>query len=172
MKSPRLTHLDAQKRPAMVDVGGKEVTHRTATAEARVLLPRRVMLELRRTGHRTKKGPIFDTAIIAGVLAAKRTPELIPFCHPIALENCAVQIEPAPRGLRIRCTVSVHHRTGVEMEALTGAFAAALTIYDMCKALSHDIEISGVRLLAKAGGRRDFQRRSTGSRRRPYNSRS
>ncbi len=169
MKTPRLTHLDARKRPTMVDVGTKEVTHRTATAEARILLPRSVLLALRRSGHRTKKGPIFDTAIIAGVLAAKRTPELIPFCHPIALENCAVEIEPAPGGLRIRCTVSVHHRTGVEMEALTGAFAAALTIYDMCKALSHDIEISGVRLLAKSGGRRNFRRGSTGSRRRPYN---
>ncbi len=156
----------------MVDVGAKDVTHRTATAEAQVLLPRSVVLELRRSGHRTKKGPVFDTAIIAGVLAAKRTPELIPFCHPIALENCAVEIEPARGGLRIRCTVSVHHRTGVEMEALTGAFAAALTIYDMCKALSHDIEISGVRLLAKSGGRRNFRRGSTGSRRRPYNRRS
>ncbi len=153
----------------MVDVGAKEVTHRTATAEARVLLPRAVMLALRRSGHRTKKGPIFETAIIAGVLAAKRTPELIPFCHPIALENCAVEIEPAPGGLRIRCSASVHHRTGVEMEALTGVFAAALTIYDMCKALSHDIEITGVRLLAKAGGRRNFRRGSTGPRRRPYN---
>ncbi len=156
----------------MVDVGGKEVTQRTATAEARVLLPRNVRLELRRSGHRTKKGPVFETAIIAGVLAAKRTPELIPFCHPIALENCAVEVEPAPRGLRIRCTVSVHHRTGVEMEALTGAFAAALTIYDMCKALSHDIEITAVRLLAKSGGRRDFLRGSTSSRRRTYNRRS
>jgi cyclic pyranopterin monophosphate synthase len=146
---PRLTHLDARRRPTMVDVGEKEITHRTATAEARVYLPRNVVLELRRTGHRTKKGPVFETAIVAGVLAAKRTSELIPFCHPIALENCAVQVEPAPRGLRIVCTVSVHHRTGVEMEALTGVCAAALTIYDMCKALSHDIEIAGVRLLAK-----------------------
>ena len=169
MKTPRLTHLDAQRRPTMVDVSAKEMTHRTATAEARVLLPRKVMLELRRSGHRTSKGPVFDTAIIAGVFAAKRTAELIPFCHPIALENCAVEIEPAPGGLRISCTVSVHQRTGVEMEALTGAFAAALTIYDMCKALSHDIEISGVRLLAKAGGRRNFRRASTASRRRTYN---
>ncbi len=153
----------------MVDVGGKEVTARVATAEARVRLPRNVLLALRRTGHRTKKGPIFDTAIIAGVLAAKRTHELVPFCHPIALENCTVQVEPAPGGLRILCTVSVHHRTGVEMEALTGASVAALTVYDMCKALSHDIEIASVRLLAKAGGKRDFRRRSTPSRRRLYN---
>jgi len=156
----------------MVDVGGKEVTERSATAEARIRLPRSVMLALRRTGHRTKKGPVFDTAIIAGVQAAKRTHELIPFCHPIALEHCTVQIEPAAGGLRVLCTVSVHHRTGVEMEALTGASAAALTVYDMCKALSHEIEIASVRLLVKTGGKRDFRRRSTGSRRRPYNPRS
>lgn len=167
----RLTHLDARRRPTMVDVGEKAVTHRTATAEARVLLPRNVQAELTRSGHQTKKGPVFETAIIAGVLAAKRTSELIPFCHPIALENCRVEIERAPGGLRIRCTVSVHHRTGVEMEALTGVSAAALTVYDMCKALSHDIEISGVRLLSKSGGRRDFERRSTPPRRRPYNRR-
>jgi cyclic pyranopterin monophosphate synthase len=153
----------------MVDVGGKEVTARVATAEARVHLPRSIVLALGRTGHRTQKGPIFDTAIIAGVLAAKRTHELVPFCHPVALENCTVQIEPAPRGLRILCTVSVHHRTGVEMEALTGASVAALTVYDMCKALSHDIEIASVRLLAKTGGKRDFRRRSTRPRRRLYN---
>ena len=156
----------------MVDVGAKEVSARSATAEARIRLPRNVALALRRSGHRTKKGPVFDTAIIAGELAAKRTHEWIPFCHPIALENCVVEIAPAPGGLRVRCTVSVHHRTGVEMEALTGASAAALTVYDMCKALSHDIEIASVRLLAKSGGKRDFQRRSTGSRRRPYNPRS
>jgi cyclic pyranopterin monophosphate synthase len=159
-----LTHLDTRNRPTMVDVGAKEVTARIATAEARVRLPRNVLLALRRTGHRTKKGPIFDTAIIAGVLAAKRTHELVPFCHPIALENCTVQVEPAPGGLRILCTVSVHHRTGVEMEALTGASIAALTVYDMCKALSHDIEIASIRLLAKTGGKRDFRRRSTRSR--------
>jgi cyclic pyranopterin monophosphate synthase len=153
----------------MVDVGGKDVSARRATAEARVHLPRSVMLALRRSGHRTKKGPIFDTAIIAGVLAAKRTHELVPFCHPLALESCSVQVEPAPRGLRILCTVSVHHRTGVEMEALTGAAVAALTVYDMCKALSHDIEIASVRLLAKRGGKRDFERGSTRPRRETYN---
>lgn len=156
----------------MVDVGGKEVSARTATAEARVRLPRSVALALRRSGHRTKKGPIFDTAIIAGVLAAKRTHELIPFCHPLAIENCAVQVEPAPGGLRILCTVSVHHRTGVEMEALMGATVAALTVYDMCKAMSHEIAIASVRLLAKRGGKRNFAHRSTRPRRQPYNPRS
>jgi cyclic pyranopterin monophosphate synthase len=153
----------------MVDVGGKAVSARLATAEARVRVPPKVMRALRRAGHRTQKGPVFDTAIIAGVLAAKRTHELVPFCHPIALEHCTVEIEPAPGGLRIQCTASVHHRTGVEMEALTGVMVAALTVYDMCKALSHDIEIASIRLLAKTGGKHDFRRRSTGSRRRPYN---
>ena len=142
----------------MVDVAAKEVTLRVASAEARVRLPRSVLTALRRAGHRTKKGPVFDTAIVAGVMAAKRTHELIPFCHPLALERCTVEIEPAPGGLRIVCTAAVHHRTGVEMEALTGATAAALTVYDMCKALSHDIEIASVRLLAKSGGRREFRR--------------
>lgn len=148
----------------MVDVGAKDVTHRVAAAEARVRLPRSVALALRRTGHRTKKGPVFATAIVAGVMAAKRTHELIPFCHPLALERCTVEIEPVPGGLRIVCTVAVHHRTGVEMEALTGASAAALTIYDMCKALSHDIEIASIRLLAKSGGRRDFLRQTDSGR--------
>jgi len=151
----------------MVDVGEKAVTLRVATAEARVSLPRAVLRALAASGHRTRKGPVFDTAIIAGVMAAKRTHELIPFCHPLALENCSVEVEAEPGGLRIRCTVSVHHRTGVEMEALTGACTAALTVYDMCKALSHDLQITGVRLLAKSGGRRDFRRESTRPRRRP-----
>ncbi|HXS28488.1 MAG TPA: cyclic pyranopterin monophosphate synthase MoaC [Steroidobacteraceae bacterium] len=153
-----LSHLDARNRPTMVDVGAKDVTHRIASAEALIRLPRNVASALRRSGHRTKKGPVFDTAIVAGVMAAKRTHELIPFCHPLALERCTVEIEPARGGLRIVCTVAVHHRTGVEMEALTGAAAAALTVYDMCKALSHDIEIASVRLLAKSGGRRPFRR--------------
>ena len=143
----------------MVDVGGKEITHRVAVAEARVLLPPKVAAELRRSGHRTKKGPVFDTAIVAGVMAAKRTHELIPFCHPLGIENCTVEIENVRGGtIVIRCSVSVHNRTGVEMEALTGATVAALTVYDMCKALSHDIEISEVRLLEKTGGKRAFKR--------------
>jgi cyclic pyranopterin phosphate synthase len=151
----------------MVDVGDKEVSRRTATAEARIHLPRTVLLALRRSGHRTKKGPIFDTAIIAGVMAAKRTSELIPFCHPLSLDNCKLEVGAAPGGIRIVCTASVQHRTGVEMEAMTGAAVAALTVYDMCKALSHDIEITSVRLLAKTGGKRDFSRSSTGRASRP-----
>jgi len=102
---------------------------------------------------------VFDTAIVAGVMAAKKTHEIIPFCHPLPLERCTVDIATRPGGkIHITCSVAVHHKTGVEMEALMGATAAALTIYDMCKALSHDIEIGPVRLLKKTGGKRDFQR--------------
>jgi cyclic pyranopterin phosphate synthase len=159
MARRRLTHLDARNSPAMVDVGAKPVTQRIAVAEARIRLPRTVALALRASGHRTSKGPVFDTAIVAGVMAAKRTHELIPFCHPLGLEDCQIEIAPVGRAeIAVRCRVSVHHRTGVEMEALTGAAVAALTIYDMCKALSHDIEIAGVRLLEKSGGRRHFAR--------------
>ena len=161
-----LTHLNARGQPTMVDVGEKEISHRVAVAEARVRLPRAVAQALRASGHRTKKGPVFDTAIVAGVQAAKRAHELIPFCHPLGLENCQLHIEHRrAQEIVVRCEVSVHHRTGVEMEALTGAAVAALTIYDMCKALSHDIVIGGVRLLAKSGGRRKFAR--TTAERRP-----
>lgn len=144
----------------MVDVGDKQVTRRTATALARVALPPAVVEALQAGGGRTKKGPVFDTAIIAGVMAAKRTHELIPFCHPLALENCKVHIDldEASREVRIECHVGVSGRTGVEMEALTGASVAALTVYDMCKALSHDIVLHEVKLMAKAGGKRDFER--------------
>jgi len=159
MARRRLTHLDARHRPTMVDVGAKEVTARRAIAEARIRLPPGVARALRASGHRTRKGPVFDTAVLAGVMAAKRAHELIPFCHPLALENCQLAIRQARAGeIVVRCEVSVHHRTGVEMEALTGAAVAALTIYDMCKALSHEMEIVGLRLLAKSGGRRRFAR--------------
>ncbi|MGH8289475.1 MAG: cyclic pyranopterin monophosphate synthase MoaC [Steroidobacteraceae bacterium] len=159
MSRTGLSHLDSHDRPTMVDVGSKEVTHREAIAEARIRLPRKVAEALRKSGHRTRKGPVFDTAIVSGVMAAKRTHELIPFCHPLALEHCSVEVEDRRRGeVVVRCRVAVHHRTGVEMEALTGATVAALTIYDMCKALSHDIEITGVRLLEKTGGKRPYRR--------------
>ena len=153
--SPKLTHLDAANRPTMVDVGAKTATSREASAEAIVKLPRTVARALKSSGHRTKKGPVFDTAIVAGVMAAKRTHEIVPFCHPLALERCTVDISDTPAGVRIVCSVAVHHKTGVEMEALMGATAAAHTIYDMCKALSHDIVIAETRLVEKHGGKRD-----------------
>ena len=160
-----LTHLDAARRPRMVGVGDKVVTHRVAEAEARMRLPAAVARALRATGHRTAKGPVFDTAIIAGVMAAKRTAEFIPFCHPLPIEHCSIDVAAGNRNeLRIRCRVETHHKTGVEMEALTGASVAALTIYDMCKALSHEIRIIDVRLLHKTGGRRTVGRARVQSR--------
>jgi cyclic pyranopterin monophosphate synthase len=151
----RLSHVDAEGRPTMVDVSDKAVTARSAVAEARVRFPAAVVRALAEAGFATKKGPVFHTAIVAGVMAAKRTHELIPFCHPLALERCDVTIDMQDADAVVRCTVAVHHRTGVEMEALTGATVAALTIYDMCKALSHEILIVETRLLEKHGGRRD-----------------
>jgi len=150
------SHVDENDRPSMVDVSGKGVTKRTAVAEARVRFPAPVADALREAGFATSKGPVFHTAIVAGVMAAKRTHELIPFCHPLGIENCRIEIDMDEGDEAvIRCSVTVHHRTGVEMEALTGASIAALTVYDMCKALSHEIVIGPVRLIEKHGGRRD-----------------
>ena len=140
--SKKLTHLDEQNNPAMVDVGDKEVTRRTATARATMVLGGAILQQLQASGDAseeiyTKKGPVFQTAIIAGTMAAKKTHELIPFCHPLPMEKCKLNIRMnARQEVVIDCTVSVTARTGVEMEALTGANIAALTIYDMCKALS------------------------------------
>lgn len=139
--------------PTMVDVGDKTVTKRTAIAETRVIFPASVAAALREQNFTTSKGPVFHTAIIAGTMAAKRTHELIPFCHPLGIENCKIHINMEGDHAVIHCTVSVHHKTGVEMEALTGASIAALTIYDMCKALSHDLVISDTRLIEKLGGK-------------------
>jgi cyclic pyranopterin phosphate synthase len=147
------SHIDSASAPTMVDVGDKSVTKRTATAETHVRFPADVARALRDQQFNTAKGPVFQTAVIAGTMAVKRTHELIPFCHPLGIENCKVLIEMNGDEAIIRCTVSVHHKTGVEMEALTGASIAALTIYDMCKALSHEIVIGPTRLIAKSGGR-------------------
>ena len=158
MKTPpaTLTHLDAEGRPAMVDVSAKPATARAASAECRVRFPAAVADRLREGGMRSAKGGIVDTAIIAGTMAVKRTFELIPFCHPLPIDGCRLAIDwHDARTLRIACTVRTVHRTGVEMEALTGATVAALTVYDMCKALSHAIVIGPARLLGKRGGRRD-----------------
>ena len=142
----------------MVDVSDKDVTRRSATAVSTVRLPPEVGATLRAQGFNTAKGPVFQTAVIAGTMAAKRTHELIPFCHPLGLERCHIEIEARDdETVEIRCVVAVNHRTGVEMEALTGASIAALTVYDMCKALSHDIVISQTRLVAKTGGKSDYQ---------------
>jgi len=151
-----LSHVSSDGRPTMVDVGAKAVTARSAVAESRVRLPAAVARTLAEAGFATAKGPVFHTAIIAGTMAAKRTHELIPFCHPLGLEKCRIEIVAEGDDVVIRCEVGVHHRTGVEMEALTGASVAALTVYDMCKALSHDIVIDGTRLVEKRGGKSDY----------------
>jgi cyclic pyranopterin phosphate synthase len=156
MTSKPFSHLDDERRPTMVDVSDKTASKRTAIAETQVRFPALVADALRANGLRSAKGPVFDTAIVAGVMGAKRTHELIPFCHPLAIESCKIAIDLVGDAAVVRCTVSVHHKTGVEMEALTGASIAALTIYDMCKALSHEIVIGETRLLAKEGGLHDF----------------
>ena len=161
-KAPRtLSHSDEQGRPKMVDVSAKPVTAREAIAECRVRFPADVARQLQAAKLRSAKGGIVDTAIIAGTMAVKRTHDLIPFCHPLPIDGCGLTIDWINEtSLRIECVVRTTHRTGVEMEALTGATVAALTVYDMCKALSHAIVIGPARLLGKRGGKRDFGRTS------------
>ena len=153
------SHLDAQNRPAMVNVGDKAVTKRTAHAVAVVTLPTALAVLLRDGEIATKKGPIFQTAMLAGVMGAKKTSDLIPLCHPLPLDNCQIEIIPDPtRGeIAIHCRAQTHAKTGVEMEALTGATVAALTFYDMAKAVTHGIVIKEIRLLEKTGGKKDFR---------------
>ena len=158
MEDQRFTHIDAQGKPIMVDVSDKAVSKRTATAQAKVAFPEDVYYVLKQQGHKSKKGPIIDTAIIAGVMGGKRTHELIPFCHPLSLDSCNVDVRADDEShcLVITAVAKVTHKTGVEMEALTAASIAALTVYDMCKALSHKIVIREVRLIEKTGGKLDF----------------
>jgi cyclic pyranopterin phosphate synthase len=154
--SQSLTHLDEAGLPTMVDVSGKAATERSALAESIVCFPVEVARQLHDNGLRSAKGGIVETAVIAGTMAVKRTHELIPFCHPLPIDGCRFTVEwQAEDALRITCSVRTVHRTGVEMEALTGASVAALTVYDMCKALSHEIVIGQTRLAGKRGGKRD-----------------
>jgi len=153
----KLSHIDKGNRPTMVDVSHKTTTDRTAHARTLVEFPPDVASRFSGGDIETAKGPVFATAIIAGVMGAKRTHELIPFCHPLGLDNCKITIELDEKNRAVvDCICKVHHRTGVEMEALTGASIAALTIYDMCKALSHEITIGQTRLISKTGGKQDY----------------
>ncbi len=138
----------------MVDVSGKEVSARTAQARVTVVFPAEVFAALQARSLKSKKGSVVDTAIIAGVMAAKNTHQLIPFCHPLPLDGCDIDIQEDVENtsLIVTTTARVTHKTGVEMEALTAASVAALTVYDMCKALSHDIRITDLHLLEKTGG--------------------
>ncbi len=155
----KFTHLDKAGNPSMVDVGEKKVTRRTATARSIVVVDENILEQLTNEEIHTKKGPVFQTAILAGVMGAKKTSDLIPLCHPLGLDNCQVNIHlNKQQEIVIDCTASLTAKTGVEMEALTGATVAALTIYDMCKAFSHNIIIKEIKLMAKTGGKRDFKR--------------
>ncbi len=156
MKSNKLTHTDAAGNPSMVDVSEKAVTKRTAKAQAVVALGAEVAKVISDGELMTKKGPVFQTAILAGIMGAKKTSDLIPLCHPLGLEDCRITIEQRGTELIITSTASLSARTGVEMEALTAASVAALTIYDMGKALSHNIVIREIRLLEKTGGKNNF----------------
>lgn len=152
-----LTHLDDKNRPQMVDVSEKEITTRTATASCRVVIGRDLMQELENGDLITKKGSVFQTATIAGIMGAKRTPDLIPMCHPIGLEKVNIHISPEDaETLKVSCTCKITAKTGVEMEALTGASTAALTIYDMCKSKNPAIQITALQLEEKRGGKSDF----------------
>ncbi len=150
-----LTHLTPEGQPRMVDVGEKPATWRVAVAEATVRLPAEVRALFAGSELHLAKGPVLQTAVLAGTMAVKQTPMLIPLCHPIPLDRCRFETTVTDEGVCIRCEVGARHRTGVEMEALTGASVAALTIYDMCKAVSHAMTIEGVRLVSKRGGKRD-----------------
>jgi len=154
-----LSHLDSKGKAVMVDVSEKEITRRTATARRIVFLPDEVLKHLTNGDLQTKKGSVFQTAIISGIMAAKKTGELIPLCHPLGLDNCKIDIRlNEQQEVVIDCTATITAKTGIEMEALVGASIAALTIYDMCKALSHDIVIKETKLIEKTGGKRDFKR--------------
>lgn len=152
-----LTHMDAAGAARMVDVSGKRATRRRAAAEAVVHVGREVSRAIR--SNAVAKGPVLDTARIAGIQAAKRTGELIPLCHPLPVEHVAVDLELRGEDVRIRSEAALTGKTGAEMEALTAAAVAALTVYDMCKALSKTIEIRSVRLLEKSGGKSGHWRR-------------
>jgi cyclic pyranopterin phosphate synthase len=154
MPDERLTHLDERGHARMVDVGDKAVTHRRAVAEASVSMAP-ATLEMIAAG-RAPKGDVFATARIAGIMAAKRTSDLVPLCHPLALTHVAVDVAVVEAGaprVRIEATAETDGKTGVEMEALTAAAIAAVTIYDMCKAVDRGMEIGPVRLLRKEGGK-------------------
>lgn len=153
-----LSHLDKDGMPGMVDVSAKQVTHRIASATGKVKVGAEVMATLKKEGFHTKKGSIAQIAVIAGTMAVKNTYNTIPLCHQIPIASCKIFVEPYDTGFDIRCTVKTNSQTGVEMEALHGVSTAALTIYDMCKALSHDMIIDEIRLESKTGGKSDYKR--------------
>lgn len=151
------SHLDKEGKAIMVDIGEKKPTRRSATARSVVVFPSDVINAFKDGDIKTKKGSVVSAAILAGIMASKKTSDLIPLCHTLALEDCQININfNTENELIIECTASTTAKTGVEMEALVGATIAALTVYDMCKALSHDIVIKETKLIRKSGGKKDF----------------
>lgn len=157
MKNRKLTHVDPSGNPSMVNVSEKSITKRTAKAQAIVKVGREIISQIKQDELITKKGPVFQTAILAGIMGAKKTSDLIPLCHTLALEDCQITIQPREDDILITSVATLSAKTGVEMEALTAVTIAALTIYDMCKALSHNIVIEEIKLLEKTGGKKDFK---------------
>lgn len=156
MSEKSFSHLDQNENPSMVDVSDKTITKRTATAQSIVVLTPEILSKLVDGEISTKKGAVFQTAILAGTMGAKRTSDLIPLCHPLGLDGCIFNIKTIGIEVIINCTCTLTAKTGVEMEALVGASIAALTIYDMCKAFSHDIVIKETKLIEKRGGKSDY----------------
>lgn len=159
MAAKDFTHVNPQGKVNMVDVGGKLITSREAIAEGFISLPEEVSSKFMDGDINTAKGPVFQTAILAGIMAVKRTSELIPLCHNLPLTKCDISIQAVQNGLQIQAHVRCDGKTGVEMEALTGVSVAALTVYDMCKSFGHDMQIGNIKLVSKKGGKRDFDGR-------------
>lgn len=154
----KFTHLSDKNQPKMVDVGEKKITNRKASAKATVYLGEEIMSHFSEKELNTKKGPVFQTAIIAGIQAVKKTSDLIPMCHPLLLQAIDIDIQVIDKEhIEIICTVKLEGKTGVEMEALTGASVAALTVYDMCKSISQKMVIKEIKLLEKTGGKSDIK---------------
>ncbi len=151
------THLDDKNQPKMVNVGDKNITNRKAIAQADMFLGEEIISLFNKDELTTKKGPVFQTAIIAGIQAVKKTSELIPMCHPLIINGIDIDINITDsENIKILCSVEIDGKTGVEMEALTGASIAALTVYDMCKAISQKMVIKNTRLIKKTGGKSDI----------------
>ena len=152
------THITDKNQPKMVDVGDKPITKRRAVASAKMYLGNVIISKFENDELKTKKGPVFQTAIIAGIQAVKKTSDLIPMCHPLLINGVDIDIKILDKeSIEVLCSVTIEGKTGVEMEALTGASVTALTIYDMCKSISQEMIIKEVKLLEKTGGKSDIK---------------
>jgi len=153
----KFSHINEENNPKMVNVGDKKITKRKATAKATMFLGSEIIVHFQGKELITKKGPVFQTAIVAGIQAVKKTSDLIPMCHPLLINGTDIDIQIIDNEhIEIVCEVSIEGKTGVEMEALTGANIAALTVYDMCKAISQKMVIKEVKLVKKSGGKSDI----------------